>query len=399
MIKRISLLAAVAGLAFAAISARAAAKVPGFELVYSYPVETSLSEPDLRLAQDVWPEMIDRAKKTVDIEQFYVSPAPGEPLEATLKALERAAKRGVKIRVVLEHKFEKNSLDGIARLKTMPNLQLKIADWSQLTGAGIIHAKFFIVDRDLAYVGSQNYDWRSLKHIHEMGLAVDDKPVAAQVQSVFDHDWAIADSTGAAAADNLSRPSADRSGRAYLVASPWRYNPAGVGDSETELARLIGEAQDEIVVQNLEYFTQSFGRPQRFYGAIDNALRDAAIRGVKIKILVSHWGTEEPGVTALQSLAVLPNVEARVITIPEASAGPIPFSRTAHSKYAIFDGKILWLGTSNWTGGYLDQSRNLEIVVKDPALAARAAAVQKHLWDSVYTAPLEVLKTYSKPRH
>jgi 2-C-methyl-D-erythritol 4-phosphate cytidylyltransferase len=33
------------------------------------------------------------------------------------------------------------------------------------------------------------------------------------------------------------------------------------------------------------------------------------------------------------------------------------------------------------------------------ALAARAAAVQKHLWDSAYTVPLEVLKTYSKPRH
>jgi len=398
MIKRISLYAVVS-LAFAAISARAAVKVPGFELVYSYPVETTLKEPDLRLAQDVWPEMINHARKTVDIEQFYVSPVRGEPLEPTLKALDRAAKRGVKIRVILERKFEKNSIDGIARLKKMPHLQLKIADWSQLTGGGIIHAKFFIVDRDHAYVGSQNYDWRSLKHIHEMGLAVDDKPVAEKVQSVFDHDWVMADSTGAATADNSVRPESDRSARAYLVASPWRFNPAGVGDSETELARLIGEAQDEIVVQNLEYFTQSFGRPQRFYGAIDNALRDAAIRGVKIKILVSHWGTEEPGVKALQSLAVMPGVEARVITIPEASTGPIPFSRTAHAKYAIFDGKVLWVGTSNWTGGYLDQSRNLEIVLKDPVLAARAAAVQKHLWESSYTAPLEILKTYSKPRH
>ncbi|MDE2512435.1 MAG: phospholipase [Elusimicrobia bacterium] len=386
--------------AFLAAPARAAVKVPGYELVYSYPVETTLKEPDMRRAIEVWPEMIKKARKTVDIEQFYVSPAAGDDaLEPTLKALDKAAKRGVKIRVILEKKFEKNSVDGIARLKKMPHLQLRVAEWSALTGAGIIHAKFFIVDRNHAFVGSQNYDWRSLKHIHEMGLAIDDVPVAEKVQSVFDHDWAMAASTGPATPDNAARPLADRSARAYLVASPWRFNPPGVGDSETELVTLIGEAKSEIVAQNLEYFTQTFSRPPRFYGPIDNALRDAAMRGVKIKILVSHWGTEEPGVKALQSLAVMPGVEARVITIPEASTGPIPFARLTHAKYAIFDGKILWVGTSNWTGGYLDQSRNLEIVLKDPVMAARAAAVQKHLWDSPYAAPLEILKTYPKPRH
>ena len=389
-----------AGLILLAASARAAFKVPGYELVYSYPVETTLAEPDLRLAQDVWPEMIDQAKKTLDVNQFYVTPSTGEPLEPTLAAMDRAAKRGVKIRVILEHKFEKNSLDGIARLKTMPGLQLKIADWQQLSGNGIIHAKYFIVDSTRAYVGSQNLDWRSMKHVHEMGLAVDDTPVVKQVESVFNHDWAIADSTGGAApASNTARPAADDAPRGFLVASPWAQNPAGVGDSESELARLIGAAKDEILVQNLEYWPSSHGNPSHYYGAIDAALRDASARGVKIKILISHWGTEEPAVKGLQSLAVLPGVEARVITIPEASTGPIPFARVTHSKYAIFDGKTLWLGTSNWAGGYLDQSRNLELVVKDEKLAARAAAVQKHLWDSAYTVPLEVLKTYSKPRH
>jgi phosphatidylserine/phosphatidylglycerophosphate/cardiolipin synthase-like enzyme len=382
-----------------AAAARAAFKVPGYELVYSYPVETTLAEPDLRLAQDVWPEMIDKARRTLDVNEFYITPSTGEPLESTLAAMDRAAKRGVKIRVILEKKMAKNDGDGIARLQAMKGLELKIADWQGLTGNGIIHAKYFVVDSTRAFVGSQNYDWRSLKHIHEMGLAVDDGPVVAQVQSVFDHDWAIAGSTNAAPADNLKRPAADDSPRSFLVASPWAYNPPGVGDSESELVRLISEAKGEILIQNLEYFPTSYGKPPHFYGAIDNALRDASARGVKIKILVSHWSTEEPAVAGLKSLSIMPGVEARVITIPEASTGSIPFARVTHSKYAVFDGKTLWLGTSNWAGGYLDQSRNLEIVVKDDALAARAAAVQKHLWDSAYAAPLEVLKTYSKPRH
>ncbi len=391
-----AVLAAV--LMLSAASARAAFRVPGYELVYCFPVETTLNETDLRLAQDVWPEMIDKARRTLDVNEFYVTPSTGGPLEPTLAAMDRAARRGVKIRVILEKKMAKASADGIARLRRMPGLELKIADWSGLTGAGIVHAKYFVADSTRAFVGSQNFDWRSLKHIHEMGLAIDDETVVRQVQSVFDHDWAIADSTNAAVADNLTRPIADDAPRAFLVASPWAYDPPGVGDSESELVRLIGAAKEEILVQNLEYFPTTYGKPAHFYGAIDNALRDASIRGVKIKILVSHWGTEEPLAAGLKSLSIMPGVEARVITIPEASTGAIPFARVTHSKYAVFDGATLWVGTSNWAGGYLDQSRNLEIVVKDAALAARAAAVQKHLWDSAYTAPLDARKTYSMPR-
>lgn len=386
-------------IALAAVPARAAFTVPGYELVYSYPVETTLNEPDMRLAQDVWPEMFDRAVKTIDLEHFYITPSTGEPLEASLQALERAAARGVKIRFLLEKKFEKNSLDGIARLKTIPGLELRILDWSKVQGAGIVHAKFFIVDSTRAYIGSQNFDWRSLKHIHEMGLAVDDAPVAASIQKVFDHDWARADEKTDFELAEAKSPEADRSGRSYLVASPWRRNPAGVGDSESELVRIIGEAKDEILVQNMEYLPLTYARPPRFYPVIDNALRAAAVRGVKIKLLVSHWTTEEPGIKHLQSLAVLPGVEARVITIPEAKSGPIPFSRVAHSKYMVVDGKTLWLGTSNWRGGYFDDSRNLELVVHDPTLAARAAAVLKHLWDSAYAAPLQdATQSYPKPR-
>jgi phosphatidylserine/phosphatidylglycerophosphate/cardiolipin synthase-like enzyme len=357
-----------------------------------------LSETDLRQARDVWPELIDGARRTVDINEFYVTPSTGGALEATLQALERAAKRGVRIRVMLEKKFEGISREGIVRLRSMPGLELRIADWSVISGAGIIHAKYFVVDSTRAFVGSQNLDWRSLQHIHEMGLSIDDATVVAQVRSVFEHDWALANSTASAPADNFSRPQPDRSGRAYVVASPWPFNPKGVGDSESELVRLISSAREEIVVQNLEYVPLTYARPPEFYGTIDSALRAAAVRGVKITLLVSAWSTEEPAVKHLQSLAVLPNVTVRVITIPDAAQGPIPFARVAHSKYAVFDGHTLFLGTSNWRGGYFDQSRNLEIVVHDPALAARAAAVQKHLWDSAYAAPLEVLKTYSKPR-
>jgi phosphatidylserine/phosphatidylglycerophosphate/cardiolipin synthase-like enzyme len=378
--------------------ARAAFSVPGFELVYSFPSETTLEEADLRQAQDVWPEMFDAAKKSIDIEQFYVTPSTGEPLEPSLRALERAAARGVKIRVILEKKFEKNSLDGIARLKAVPNLELKVLEWSKVNGDGIIHAKFFIVDSTSAYVGSQNFDWRSMKHIHEVGLRVSEGTVVKNVQNIFNHDWALTEDPGSLKLDEQRTPGGDRAGRAYLVASPWRRNPNGVGDSESELATLIGEAKTELDIQLLDYNPTTYGRPKHFYFPIDNALRDAAVRGVKIKLLVSHWNTDQPAIDHLKSLSLIPGIEVRIITIPEAKEGKIPFARTAHSKYMVADGKVAWIGTSNWAGGYLDQSRNLEIVVKDEALAARTAKMHAHLWESPYTAPLDVQKAYSKPR-
>lgn len=381
-----------------AASARAEFSVPGFELVYSYPAETTLVEKDLRLAQDVWPAMFDAAMKTIDLEQFYVTPSTGEPLEASLSALERAAKRGVKIRGIFEKKFEKNSAEGLARLRAIPGADIRVLEWSAVNGGGIIHAKYFVVDGKEAYVGSQNFDWRSLKHIHETGLRISEPGIVEKTQKIFDHDWVLTTDPGNLKLDEQRDPTFDRSGRAYLVASPWRRNPAGVGDSEGELVKLISESTASISIQLLDYNPTSYGKPKHWYGMIDAALRDAAVRGVKIKLLVSHWNTEEGALAHLKSLSLIPGIEVRIITVPEAKQGPIAFARTAHSKYMTADGMVAWVGTSNWAGGYLDTSRNLELVVKDAALAARLAAMHAHLWDSAYTAPLEILKTYPKPR-
>jgi hypothetical protein len=66
---------------------------------------------------------------------------------------------------------------------------------------------------------------------------------------------------------------------------------------------------------------------------------------------------------------VLPNVEIRVVTLPKASTGFIPYARVIHSKTMTIDGKLAWVGTSNWSGGYFDLSRNLEIVLRNEQMA------------------------------
>ncbi len=399
-ILRTTLLAALLG---AAGLAHAEFSIPGFELVQTAPLETTLSNADLRDPATVWCELFDQAQSEIVLGQFYVVGQAGSAFERVLQHLQHAGKRGVKIRFLLDAKGVKLSDKvTIERLKAMPNLELRIIDFNQLTGNGIIHAKYMVVDRSSAYVGSQNFDWRSFAHIHETGLRITDAKIVGQVQAIFDHDWRAQ----ALATQGLPVPplhtdvvAADYSEPSFLLASPNQFNPAGVGDSQTGLPALLANAKSEVRIQLLDYAPLSYGpkgtRP--YYAVIDDAVRSAANRGVKIKLMVSNWNLEEPEQVYLKSLAILPNVEVRVVTLPVASTGFIPFARVIHSKTMVIDNQLAWVGTSNWLGGYMDLSRNLEVVMQNQKMAQRLAALHEQTWSSQYAQPLDINKKYPKP--
>ncbi len=375
-------------------------EIPGFELVYTAPVETKLEAPDLRNPTDVWVEMIDGARKSLAFGEMYAVSKSGEPLERVMDALERAGKRGVKTRFMLEKKMLRASDDAtIARLRKIPGLELRIYDFGKLGTDGIVHAKYFLADNRVAYVGSQNFDWRSLKHIHETGLRVSEPAIVRQIDEIFEEDWKLAGELDAGKTPTLPRRRAvelDAGGRrAYLVAGPPGLLPSDVVPSESEIVRLLGAAKKEIRVQVLDYSTSH--RDKTAYETIDRALRAAAARGVKVKLMVSHWNSEKPGIDDLKRLSQVPNVEVHMVTIPRAKEGKIPFARVNHSKILEIDDQVAWVGTSNWSGGYLDKLRNLEIVVKNEKLATRLAALHEQLWSSEYAAKLDPAKEYPKP--
>ena len=380
--------------------AQADFSIPGFELVHTVPVDTALRTDDLRQPGPVWIELFDGAKSRIDIGQFYAADHPGSVMNKVLDHLEAAGKRGVKIRFLLEEKGIKLSdAATLERLRAIPNLTLRVLPYGQLSG-GIIHAKYLLVDGKQAFVGSQNFDWRALEHIHETGLRITDETVAGQVQAIFEQDW----QAQAALAGKHPVP-LPASGQApartgnYLVASPQRYNPPGVGDSQLELPRLLGEAKKEVRVQLLDYAPLSYGpdRTRPYYAVIDNAVRAAAARGVSIKLMVSNWNTDPLELPYLKSLAVLPNVEIKIVTLPEAKQGFIPYARVIHSKTMEVDGQVAWVGTSNWLGGYLDNSRNLEVVMRSEAMAKRVGQLHEQLWDGPYAKALDVSADYAPP--
>ncbi|MGH8394116.1 MAG: phospholipase D-like domain-containing protein, partial [Pseudomonas sp.] len=96
-------------------------------------------------------------------------------------------------------------------------------------------------------------------------------------------------------------------------------------------------------------------------------------------------------------LAVLPNVEVKIVTLPEARQGFIPYARVIHSKTMEIDGQVAWVGTSNWLGGYFDNSRNLEVVMRSEAMAKRVGDLHEQLWNGPYAKALDATSEYPEP--
>ncbi|RSZ58651.1 phospholipase [Massilia atriviolacea] len=380
--------------------AQAGFSIPGYELVHTAPVETTLVNPDLRSSAAVWTQLFDEARSEIAIGQFYAISKAGTPFDKVVERLEAAGARGVKIRFLLDKKGIGLSDPGtLERLRKIPNLEMRVLDYAQLTGTGIIHAKYLAVDRKAAFIGSQNFDWRAFTHIHETGLLITDAAMVAQVQAVFERDWQAQSLLAARLAVPRAVSASVAPQAAQLVASPAAYNPPGVADSEAVLPALLADAKSEVRIQLLDYAPLGYGpdNTRPYYGVIDNAVRAAAGRGVKIKLMVSNWNTDQPGIAYLKSLALLPNVEVRIVTLPVASTGPIPFARVIHSKTMTIDGKLAWVGTSNWAGGYFDKSRNLEVVLRNEKMAQRLGALHEQAWSSSYAAPIDVKHDYPKP--
>jgi phosphatidylserine/phosphatidylglycerophosphate/cardiolipin synthase-like enzyme len=350
---------------------------PSVELVESTPIETTLDNADIADAYAVWPAMFDRAERSLDIAEFYASSAPRSRLEPVLAALERATKRGVRVRFLLEKIFLDKYPETVARLRATPGVDVRVYDIGPRTG-GILHAKYFVVDGREAFVGSQNFDWRALEHILELGVRVREPAVVEGVAAIFADDWALA---GGEAAPPRS-PSLSH-GAVRLAASPEGLLPAGIPWDLPLLVGLLDGARSSIRLQLLAYKARA--RDGSPFTELDDALRRAAARGVEVELLVSSWGNKDDAVLAL---ARVPHVRVRVLTIPPWSGGEIPFARVAHAKYLVVDGAHAWVGTSNWEGDYFTKSRNLSLFLDDSALALRIGLIFDGAFGSAYAAPL-----------
>jgi len=369
-------------------------------VVTTIPVETTLNYAGTGKASQTWVEMINTAKSSIDMAQFYLSSKGNEPLEPVIAAILDAANRGVKVRFLVGTPVNKSMAERTGAVKKRFNGHANIAvttfDWKQLIG-GILHAKYFIVDNREVYIGSQNFDWRSLKHIHETGLRIKDRLLAAALTRIFAADWLYNNDNKDIYKKIKKQKPLVFGNENFLVASPDQYNPPGVKDAVKTLVRLLDKAQKKVTIQLLKYRVDIYKSPKKFT-LIDNALRRAAKRGVQIKMVVADWNKNKPEVFSIQELTKVPNIQVKFATIPPYSKGFIPYARVIHSKVMRIDDRISWVGTSNWGYRYFYNSRNVEVVTRSPEVAKTLDRLFNELWNSSYTYPVDPEKEYTPPR-
>ena len=367
------------------------AQAPATQLVQSIPVETELADPAIPFAKDAWVDMIRGAKVSVDAGEFYVTNRAGSALEPVLAELEKAGARGVKVRFLFSAKMLNEDPASVARIRRIAGAEVRIFD---LTGVsrGILHAKYFVVDGREAALGSQNFDWRALEQIHELGVRTSDPRIVTRLSELFAIDWQFAGGHKLPALP--ARPPITARPAVEVVASPPFLTPRDLRPSIEALVELIGQAKQTVRVQLLTY--SPVAGQDRFWPVLDNALRAAAVRGVKVRLLVSDWVLGGRALPHLKALSLIPNLEVRIASIPEAKEGHIPYARTIHSKYLVVDETHLVLGTSNWEESYFTESRNIELIFRDSPLAVQAARIHDRLWNSPYTFTPDPMKAYEK---
>jgi phosphatidylserine/phosphatidylglycerophosphate/cardiolipin synthase-like enzyme len=132
---------------------------------------------------------IDAAEETIRVEQISIG-SRGHPF---VRALLRAARRGVTVRVLLgsssyvrrENRETVTWLNGRADEEGLP-LQARLA--TPRSRFGKIHAKGFVID-DTAVLGSINWTNGSIRANREIALAIEDRAIARYYARVFRADW------------------------------------------------------------------------------------------------------------------------------------------------------------------------------------------------------------------
>lgn len=371
-------------------------------LVESVPDGTVYGSTHAVRPQAVWLEMLSSAKKTLDLGQFYIADQAGEVLEPQLAAVKDAAKRGVKVRFLVDKVMMKESEKSLPALKEA-GVQTRVVDFKK-AGGGVQHAKFFVVDGAEVYVGSQNFDWRSLKHIHELGLRIKSPKAAADFTLLFEGDWALA---GGAEPKKMfpkkgkaelvmSRPEkAVLNGEevSYSLAfSPAGFVPKGADTEIGVLTKLLEKAKHTARGQVMTYALAEHGSKR--WADFDSALRKAAARGVKVELIFADWAMGGKADRDIKALAKTDNIDVKISSLPQHESGFIPYSRVEHLKYLVVDGEYGFVTTSNWGPGYFLTSRGAAVVLHGAAAGRALEDIFARAWNGPYAQPVDPLKEY-----
>ncbi|KAF6718165.1 Phospholipase D3 [Oryzias melastigma] len=314
-------------------------------LVESIPVgvefNSSTSHPSIFQA---WMSLMSEARSSVDIASFYwtltnrdtgtqepsavqvrrskrldgkiqrggSTTGEGEPKEnlfvqgeTVLQTLSELSGK-LKVRIAVNTPQEKQRED--LRLLNDSGADIRMVNMKALT-SGVLHTKFWIVDKKHVYIGSANMDWRSLTQVKELGAMVYNcSCLAEDLGKIFEAYWFLGASQSIpspwppsfSTQFNKDTPLQlalnDTPSSVYLSSSPPSFCAAGRTPDLQSILSVMEDAESFIYIAVMNYLpTMEFSRPQRYWGDIDTQLRRLAYeRKIKVRLLISCWPNSQP---------------------------------------------------------------------------------------------------------
>ncbi|XP_047678600.1 5'-3' exonuclease PLD3 isoform X2 [Tachysurus fulvidraco] len=327
-------------------------------LVESIPVgmdfNSSVSHPSI---YEAWRGLLSQAQSSLDISSFYWTltnedththePTANQGEKIMQELVELSGKISVRIAVNTPQDSQ-SSRD--LKMLIDAGADVRNVNMRDLT-SGVLHTKFWVVDKKHIYIGSANMDWRSLTQSAPPSLCAEGRTPDLQA-----------------------------------------------------ILSIINDAQEFVYIAVMNYLpTMEFSDPKRYWAAIDTELRRVAFeRAIHVRLLISCWNSMSavmfPFLLSLASVQESESnldIQVKIFIVPSSpSQKEIPFARVNHNKYMVTD-RVAYIGTSNWSGDYFVNTAGSALVVNQTSSSSSESTVREQLqdvftrdWDSSYSTPL-----------
>ena len=260
-------------------------------------------------------EELDAARRSISLEVYLLSD------DEIIAALERAQRRGIEVRVILEEQPFGGAGNQPQIFERLQRAGIDVR-WSNPVFR-FTHIKTFVIDRTAAIIMNLNLTRSSFTRNRELAAITTRPAEVAQAAAIFEADW----------------ERAEEPGPGPLVVSPTTSRAVLVG--------LIEEARRSIdvyaeVVRDDEVIA---------------ALAEAERRGVVVRLLTSDDSPDNADELADLTAG---GVEARIAR-----------GLYIHAKMLLIDGRRAYIGSQNFTATSLDSNRELGIILDDRVNLAR----------------------------
>jgi cardiolipin synthase C len=404
--------------------------------VLAPPPETAASHSGFVLLSDPQPAFEARAalaaaaEQTLDLQYYIWQPDTAGTLMAV--KLAQAAKRGVRVRVLIDDFTTSGHDMNLALLNSLPNVEVRLfnpygsrggrgmqmmGDFSRLNHR--MHNKAMIADGRAAIVGGRNvgdhyYGVSGEANFRDMDVLATG-PVVADIAASFDDFWnsdfaVPVEALGLAKQEKVAK----RYERAETRSSEWQEKnakaisvllPAGhdlkerlrtwgsnmtwgegrvlvddpskvAGSGEMTVAKELGAranaTQHELLIESA-YFVPGDRTIESFGEMVG--------RGIKVRVLTNSLAsTDVSAVHAVYAPKRKPlldkGVELHEFRIDSRGSALLGSSGASlHSKVVVFDRSSVFIGSFNLDGRSAIQNTELGILIDSPELAAHTAAV------------------------